>query len=923
MPTMHQESGTADKIAGELGAQEKTEKPDKLDKDACCTYMQNRELSWLTFNERVLDQGFDPSVPLLERLQFVSIFWSNLQEFFMVRVGSLTDLSLLKKEVIDNKSKMTPSQQLDAVYARCHELYPLQENIYKKLRKELDEAGIHQLEYAELSEEQQTFTHTYLHDNVLPFLSPQIINARHPFPHLENGALYIIVRLTEEEKKKSEMTREERDAAKEARKKAKNMGAEGVTLGIIPLPKQARRIIKLPGDGFNFILLESALEAMVAEVYSMYTVKHANIICITRNADLDATEGADEREEDYREHMKKILKKRARLAPVRLESQHKLSSTVSEFLLARLNLQPHQTFVTSAPLDMRYAFTLPSIVDDATRDALTSKPFSPSWPACLSHEQRMMDQVQDHEVLLSYPYESMDPFVQLLRECIEDPMVVSIKITLYRLTSQSHLAEALIAAAEHGKEVTALFELRARFDESNNIQWSQRFEEAGANVIYGFHDYKVHSKICCITRKTGTGLQYITQLGTGNYNEKTAKLYTDFSFITTDRAIGHDAVEFFRNMGLENTSRDYQTLWVAPLQIKQNILAGIDVQIAAAKAGRPSGLFFKTNSITDKEIIEKIAEASRAGVKVLLLVRGISCIVPGIKGATENVRVVSIVGRLLEHSRIYGFGPRDNMDEVYLSSADLMTRNMDKRIEIAWPVHDPLLKSQLNEYIAVCLRDTAKLRELKPDRTYTPLGALTTSGKHGQSEPFNAQEYLIAEAKTRSDKAREQEMEQKSAFEKLSMQAHDAQQIQTGRAASVDLEETYREALKHEMPDDSDETLQPFVRAAARAFAQAGLEVSNFEHAQDDNRSTDEPDDDPPKTPSAAEVEPQLGSTVVSKDTPEPALELQPEPAADRIMRQEAPNTGSAARVASTSTPEQRPPAKKHGFFWRLFHRGI
>ena len=461
---------------------------------------------------------------------------------------------------------------------------------------------------------------------------------------------------------------------------------------------------------------------MVApEIFSMYTVKHTNVICVTRNADLDATEGSDEADEDYREHMKRILKKRSRLAPVRLESERKLSNTVGPLLMKRLNLKEHQTFVTSVPLDMSYTYALAARLPEKKRAPLVNAPFTPQWPACLDRKRPVIDQVSEREVLLSYPYESMDPFVQLLREAAHDPSVISIKITLYRLARQSHLAEALIAAAEAGKEVTALFELRARFDESNNIEWSQRFEQAGCKVIYGFRDYKVHSKICCITRQTDHGLQHITQLGTGNYNEKTARLYTDLSFVTADPTIGRDAVEFFRNMGLENTSDNYDILWVAPLQIKPQILEHIEEQMALARAGRPCGLFFKTNSVTDKDVIEKLAEASQAGVPVTLLVRGISCIVPGVEGCTEGVRVVSIVGRLLEHSRIYGFGPREDM-KVYLSSADLMTRNMDKRIEIAWPVLSDDLREQVLGYLDTCMADTAKLRELRSDRRYTPLG---------------------------------------------------------------------------------------------------------------------------------------------------------------------------------------------------------
>ncbi len=703
-------------------------------------YLQNRELSWLTFNERVLDQGSDETVPMLERWNFVSIFWSNLQEFFMVRVGSLTDLSLAKKEIIDSKSGMTPAEQINAIHERCHELYPIQERVFEKIRADLMKEGVHHLRPADLSAEQHDYLADYFQVNVMPFLSPQIINSRHPFPHLENGALYVVVRLDEEaetgkgKKKKSEKT-------EKAEKGTKNMGAEGVLMGLIPLPRQAQRVVKLPGEGFQFILLEHVIEMFASQVFSMYTLKHTNVICVTRNADLDANEGADEADEDYREHMKRILKRRGRLAPVRLESEHPLSDTMGKMLLKRLNLKAHQTYVTSVPLDLGYTWGLGSMVPKEMRNRLTPVLFTPQWPASLERNRSIIQQVTEREVLLSYPYESMDAFVQLLREAANDPQVISIKITLYRLASQSHLAEALIHAAENGKQVTALFELRARFDESNNIEWSQRFEEAGCNVIYGFRDYKVHSKICCITRQTENGLQYITQLGTGNYNEKTAKLYTDLSFITTDETFGRDATDFFRNMALENASDDYDILWVAPLQIKPYIIAGIDKQIELAKKGEPCGLMFKTNSITDRAIIDKLAEASQAGVPITLLVRGISCIVPGVEGFTENVRVVSIVGRLLEHSRIYGFGPRETM-RVYLSSADLMTRNMDKRVEIAWPVLNDELRQKIISYFETCMTDTAKLRELLPDGTYTPLRSFVREGE----EPFDSQEHLIKQA---------------------------------------------------------------------------------------------------------------------------------------------------------------------------------
>ena len=740
--------------------------------------MQNRELSWLTFNERVLDQGADETVPLLERLNFISIFWSNLQEFFMVRVGSLTDLSLLKKQVLDSKTGMTPAEQLSAIHKRCHELYPVQEQTYAEVRQALAAHGVRHLRPADLNDEQRAFLADYTAANIMPFLSPQIINSRHPFPHLENGSLYVIVRLNEEvgpKKSKKKDKAKDGKTVKAAKihpsaEESENLGAEGVTVGILPMPRQCARVIKLPGEGFQFILLEHAVEMTAAQVFSMYTVKHTNVLCVTRNADLDATENTDESDEDYREHMKRILKKRGRLAPVRLESERPLSSVLQELLLDRLNLKPHQTYVTSVPLDMSWTWGLGSNLPEQERMALSNPPFTPQWPACLDRNRSIIEQVCEREVLLSYPYESMDAFVQLLREAAADPTVISIKITLYRLARQSHLAEALIAAAESGKQVTALFELRARFDESNNIEWSQRFEEAGCNVIYGFRDYKVHSKICCITRQTENGLQYITQLGTGNYNEKTAKLYTDLSFITADETIGRDATEFFRNMQLENASDNYDILSVAPLQIKPGIIANIDKQIALAREGKPCGLFFKTNSVTDKDIIVKIAEASQAGVPVTLLVRGISCLLPGVPGYTDNVRVVSIVGRLLEHSRIYGFGPRENI-KIFLSSADLMTRNMEKRVEIAWPILDKELRNQVLDYIDTCLRDTAKLRELKADGSYTKLGELAKP-----DEPkFESQDFLIKEAQRARAAAAEAKAEHNANSRKLMNEQRQAQ----------------------------------------------------------------------------------------------------------------------------------------------------
>ncbi len=742
-------------------------------------YMQNREISWLAFNERVLDQGADVTVPLLERLNFISIFWSNLQEFFMVRVGSLTDLSLMKAKTCDSKTLMTPYEQIDAIYKRCHELCSIQEEVFSEVRTQLARAGVTHLFPNELSDKQRAYLDEYMSDEVLPFLSPQIINSSHPFPHLENGGLYVVVRLDEQAAaagksskrskgksgkdkgkigKTGKVDKADNASAKQS-KKIKNVAAEDAMFGLIPLPNKMKRIIKLPEKQFSFILLEHAIEMYAAEVFSMYTIKHTNIICVTRNADIDISQGLTNVDDDYREQMKRVLRKRGRLAPVRLECERELSDTLSKLLLQKLDLKKHQVYATSVPLDMSYSYDIASHIPDTLANKLMYSSFTPQWPASLDRSRLIMEQIVEHDVLLSYPYESIDPFVQLLREAAHDPSVISIKITLYRLARQSHIAEALIAAAEEGKEVTALFELRARFDERNNIEWSQRFEEAGCTVIYGFRDFKVHSKICCITRRVETGVQYITQLGTGNYNEKTSRLYTDFSFMTADARIGRNAVEFFRNMALENVSDVYDVLSVAPLQIKQMVIANIDEQIAAAQEGKPCGLFFKTNSITDREIIEKISEASRAGVPVMLFVRGISCIVPGVEGYTDTVRVVSIVGRLLEHSRIYGFGSKESM-RIYLSSADLMTRNMDKRVEIAWPVLNEELRQSIVEYFELSVSDTAKLRELLPNGRYSPL---STTDTQDAKSLVDSQECLIARARKASRMAAVRQTQRKAA----------------------------------------------------------------------------------------------------------------------------------------------------------------
>lgn len=836
----------------------------------------------------------------------------------MVRVGSLTDLELAKEEIYDSKTGMTPREQLDAVYARVAELTPLASKDFQTVRHALDDAGIHQLYPDELTPAQHDQLMSYMDKNVLPLVSPQIVNALHPFPHLENGSLYIAVRL--DETAEPEILGE--NASKAEKKAAKAKAAENVLMGIIPMPRDCPRMIELDDETgkYSFILLEHALEMVADKIFEMYPVKHANVIQVTRNADLDTAEEADEYDEDFRAHMKRILKKRGRLAAVRLESERPLSYTTDKFLREKLGLRKAQAYTVGMPLDMGYAFALMGKAPKAIAEDLLDEPASPQWPACFSRKGRILDQVlHNGDVLLSYPYESMDPFVRLLQEAAVDPDVVSIKITLYRLASQSRLAEALITAAENGKDVTALFELRARFDESNNIEWSQRFEQAGCNIIYGFREYKVHSKICAITRRSEGGLQFITQLGTGNYNEKTAKLYTDWSMITCDDVIGQDAAKFFRSMQLESASSDYKKLRVAPLMIKQRMCEAIDGEIAKAKAGQPARVYMKTNSVTDHDIIEKLAEASKAGVKVTMLVRGISCLVPGVEGYTENIRVVSVVGRLLEHSRIYAFGEGDDV-QVFLSSADLMTRNLDKRVEIAWPVADPALRDRLLAYFETMVSDTAKLRELQADGSFTDLCAFVPEGK----KPFDAQDHLIKEAYIAAEHA--------AANAPVFQDASTTSGAVSGPTMSSTIEDMQEEARedmvvvapKAEAPKAAAPKAVDPVFAAAPAVAAAPAapapEATHGAHAK------------APEVPQAAPAQADAGMDKAREDimakiaqSLDSAQAAAPAaaPAASEVKVEVKPSAvaGQAPQtsfpVEAVAAPEAAP--KKKGFFARLF----
>jgi len=646
------------------------------------SYTQNRELSWLKFNERVLAEAADKTVPLIERLRFASIFTSNLDEFFMVRVGSLFDLNMIAPDDIENKSGMTPAQQLDKVFDAVRPLIARRDEIYLELTRELAQNGVTELSYNELSESQRAYVHDYYKDNIRPILSPQIIDRNHPFPHLKNKDLYAAALLSTKGKE---------------------------LLGIVGIPKSVPPILMMPGSPLRYVRTEAVVEAHLKKIFKIYDVVEEAVIAVTRNADISLDEEKfDEDNPDFLNYMAKLLRKRERLAPVRLELQGN-AARLSKMLAGCLKLEPKQVYTCVCPLKLNYAYML-----DNCASEMYYKPYAPVWPEYLDHTQPMRTQIQQRDVLLFYPYQSMQPFLDLLKQSVADPQVLSIKITIYRLARNSAIAKYLCEAAENGKEVTVMMELRARFDESNNIEWAREMEEAGCRIIYGPENCKCHAKICLITRKEKNGFSYITQIGTGNYNEKTSTLYTDFCMMTADEAVARDAVAFFQNILIGFLSSEYEKLYVAPNAMKNRLIKRIDKEIAKGENGR---IIIKCNSITERELIDKLSEASCAGVKIDLIIRGICCLVPGIPGKTENITVTSVVGRFLEHSRIYCFGEGPER-RCYLSSADIMTRNQTRRVEIACPVTSPELKDMISDYLNRVLSDNMKARRLHSDGNY-------------------------------------------------------------------------------------------------------------------------------------------------------------------------------------------------------------
>ena len=669
----------------------------------------NRELSWLKFNERVLEEAETPEVPLCERLTFASIYQSNLDEFFMVRVGSLYDQTLLDKKICENKTGMTSQEQIDAILKQTKLINKRKEAVYEELMARMTEQGIRILRFNELDEDGARYLEGYFKSEIAPLISPTVIGRRQPFPFLKNKEIYAVAVL----------------------------GAKGKKdrLGIIPCTSNIfGRLIAVPGIPGTYMLAEELILHFAPVVFKGYKIKSKSLLRITRNADIDADALYDE-DLDYREFMAGLIKQRKKLAPIRLELSRDMDKKGIAVLCEYLELDENHVFMSSTPLDLSFVFQIQDLL--RKNPELYFPKRTPQKSDQFQDGKRIIAQIKEEDKLLSYPYESIRPFLHLLTEAAEDPDVISIKMTLYRVAKQSKVVEALIEAAENGKEVVVLVELRARFDEENNIEWSRRLEDAGCQVIYGLDGYKVHSKLCLITRKNAGQVEYITQIGTGNYNEKTSRLYTDLSLMTSNVEIGLEASNVFQALSKGEVVEHTRHLLVAPKCLQNKVLDMLDEEIAHARNGEEAYAGFKLNSLTDKKIIDKLIEASEAGVKIDMIIRGICCLIPGVKGKTENIRIISIVGRFLEHSRIYIFGSKERR-KYYIASADFMTRNTVRRVEVAAPVYNNKLKTKLQEMFDVMLSDNQKARKLEADGNYHRVSNDLT--------PVNAQEYFYAEA---------------------------------------------------------------------------------------------------------------------------------------------------------------------------------
>ena len=669
----------------------------------------NRELSWLKFNERVLEEAENPEVPLCERLTFASIYQSNLDEFFMVRVGSLYDQTLLDKKIRENKTGMTSQEQIDAILKRTKQINKRKEAVYEELMERVAEQGIRILRFNELDEEGAAYLERYFESEIAPLISPTVVGRRQPFPFLRNKEIYAVAVL----------------------------GSKGKTdrLGIIPCTSNIfGRLIAVPGMQGTYMLAEELILHFAPAVFKGYKIKSKSLLRITRNADIDADALYDE-DLDYREFMEGLIKQRKKLAPIRLELSRDIDKKGIAVLCEYLELDENHVFISSTPLDLSFVFQIQDLLRKHTELYFPKR--TPQRSDQFQDGKSIIEQIREEDKLLSYPYESIRPFLHLLTEAAEDPDVISIKMTLYRVAKQSKVVEALIEAAENGKEVVVLVELRARFDEENNIGWSRLLEDAGCQVIYGLDGYKVHSKLCLITRKNGGQVEYITQIGTGNYNEKTSRLYTDLSLMTANVEIGLEASNVFQALSKGEVVEHSEHLLVAPKCLQNKVLAMLDEEIAHARNGEEAYAGFKLNSLTDKKIIDKLIEASEAGVKIDMVVRGICCLIPGVEGKTENIRIISIVGRFLEHSRIYIFG-NSKRRKYYIASADFMTRNTVRRVEVAAPVYDERLQNKLQDMFDIMLADNQKARYLDAEGNYHRV--------INEEAPLNSQEYFYAQA---------------------------------------------------------------------------------------------------------------------------------------------------------------------------------
>lgn len=678
----------------------------------------NRELSWLKFNERVLEEAEDERVPLCERLSFASIYQSNLDEFFMVRVGSLQDQMLLGKKIRDNKTNMTPGEQITEILKKVRELSGRRDRAYNTLMEKLEPYGVRLTDFGRLSDEEKDSLSRFFQMEIAPLISPTVVGKRQPFPFLRNKEIYAVAVLETKNRKER--------------------------LGIIPCTNNmVERLIPVRGQEGSYMLAEELILHYIPRVFNGYQIKAKSLIRVTRNADIDADALYDE-DLDYREFMADLIKRRKKLSPVRLELSREMDGDVVETLCKYLDLDSTHVFRSQAPLDLSFVFQIQDIL--RKNPELFYEKRVPQKSPSLQEGRSLIEQIKEEDKMLSYPYESIRPFLRLLSEAAEDENVISIKMTLYRLAKQSKVVEALIEAAENGKEVVVLVELRARFDEENNIEWSRRLEAAGCQVIYGLEGCKVHSKLCLITRKAEGRVEYITQIGTGNYNEKTSRLYTDLSLMTANVDIGLEASAVFQALSKGEVVERSDKLLVAPKCLQNRVLDMIDGEISRAQNGEDAYIGLKLNSLTDKKIIDKLIEASCAGVKVDMIIRGIACLIPGVEGRTENIRIISIVGRFLEHSRIYIFG-RGERANYYIASADFMTRNTVRRVEVAAPVLQEDLKQRLQSIFDTMLGDNQKAREACSDGEYRHV-----SPEPG-AEPLNSQEYFYQEAYEKAGRA--------------------------------------------------------------------------------------------------------------------------------------------------------------------------